>query len=122
MLGLFVMAMILGILIVPIEVAQEGNIADYEDGVWWSITTITGVGYGDHYPVTTIGRVIGSILQVFGVVMFGTLIAVVSISMLRYQEDFYVRRIMERLDKTDDKIDEVKKHIDYLIRERMGEK
>lgn len=51
---------------------QEGaNIKSAEDAVWWSITTMTTVGYGDKYPVTSEGRIIGAILMFCGVGLFG---------------------------------------------------
>ncbi|XP_020913945.1 potassium voltage-gated channel subfamily A member 1-like [Exaiptasia diaphana] len=36
---------------------------------WWSINTVTTVGYGDHYPLTTQGKIIGSVLTVIGVLV-----------------------------------------------------
>jgi voltage-gated potassium channel len=51
----------------------DGNIKTAEEAVWWSIATITTVGYGDRYPITTEGRVVGVILMVAGVSMFGCL-------------------------------------------------
>lgn len=50
-----------------------GNIRTAEDALWWSMTTITTVGYGDHFPVTDIGRLIASVLMVVGIGLFGTL-------------------------------------------------
>lgn len=119
--GLVMLTILLGMAVVPAEIryGRGGNILDMGDGLWWAITTVTGVGYGDLYPVTTLGRAIGVVLQTSGVVLFGSIIAVVSISILRYQEDFYIRRIMERLDRTDNKIDELKKHMDFLIKDRV---
>ena len=52
---------------------SSGNIKTAEDAVWWSITTITTVGYGDRYPVTTEGRFVAVALMVVGVGLFGTL-------------------------------------------------
>lgn len=37
--------------------------------MWWAVATLTSVGYGDVYPVTELGRVIGSIICVIGVMM-----------------------------------------------------
>lgn len=50
-----------------------GNIKTAEDAVWWAITTITTVGYGDRYPVTTEGRLVAVCLMVVGIGLFGTL-------------------------------------------------
>lgn len=52
---------------------SSGNIKSASDALWWAITTMTTVGYGDKYPVTTMGRIIASVLMVCGVGLFGTL-------------------------------------------------
>ncbi len=114
---LLVLMFVLGLVIVPVESGVMGaRIMDYEDGLWFAITTVTGVGYGDMYPVTLLGRLMAVILEVGGVVLFGSLIAFVSVEILRYQEDFNMRRILERQDELHMKLDELKKHLDYLVR------
>jgi len=65
-----------GILLV--ERVPEANIKNAEDAVWWSITTVTTVGYGDRYPVTLGGRIIASALMFTGVGLFGTLSGVIA--------------------------------------------
>ncbi len=49
------------------------NINTAEDAIWWSLTTITTVGYGDKFPVTTSGRAVAASVMVIGVGLFGTL-------------------------------------------------
>ena len=36
-------------------------------GLWWSVSTLLTVGYGDIYPVTTVGRIVTMISSVFGI-------------------------------------------------------
>jgi voltage-gated potassium channel len=52
---------------------DTGNIKTAEDALWWAITTITTVGYGDRYPTTTEGRLVAVGLMAVGVGLFGTL-------------------------------------------------
>jgi voltage-gated potassium channel len=52
--------------------APGANITNASDAVWYTIVTISTVGYGDKYPVTNGGRVLGSIIIVIGVGIFGT--------------------------------------------------
>ncbi|GAM59918.1 voltage-gated channel subfamily KQT [Vibrio ishigakensis] len=50
----------------------ESNIQSAGDALWWAFVTITTVGYGDYYPVTTEGRMVASVLMTAGVGLFGT--------------------------------------------------
>lgn len=57
-----------------IEAPAEGaNITTASDSIWYMIVTMATVGYGDQYPVTTAGRVLGSLVIIVGVGIFGTL-------------------------------------------------
>lgn len=66
------------IAILQFETAPDSNIKSAEDALWWSYTTITTVGYGDKYPVTTEGRLVAMVLMTVGVGLFGTFTAYVS--------------------------------------------
>lgn len=50
-----------------------GNIKTASDAIWWVYVTITTVGYGDKYPVTNDGRLIGMLVMLAGVGLFGVL-------------------------------------------------
>ena len=52
--------------------APGANITTASDALWYTIVTISTVGYGDRYPVTNEGRVIGSLIIIVGVGIFGT--------------------------------------------------
>lgn len=66
------------IAILQVENAPNSNITTAEDAIWWAYVTITTVGYGDKFPVTTEGRIIASILMTAGVGLFGTFTAYIS--------------------------------------------
>ena len=57
--------------ILVVETGPRSNIKTAEDAIWWALTTITTVGYGDHYPVTSEGRFVAGILMCAGVGLFG---------------------------------------------------
>ncbi len=55
--------------------AAGANITTIGDALWWSAATITTVGYGDQYPVTTTGRVIAFGLMLAGIALLGVITA-----------------------------------------------
>lgn len=66
------------IVILEVETAPHSNIKTAEDAIWWSYVTITTIGYGDYYPVTTAGRLVAMVLMTAGVGLFGTFTAYVA--------------------------------------------
>jgi voltage-gated potassium channel len=55
--------------------APDGNIRTLGDAVWWSFTTMTTVGYGDHAPTTGLGRVLAVGLMLSGIALLGVVTA-----------------------------------------------
>ncbi len=53
--------------------APGANIKTYHEAVWWAFVTITTVGYGDYFPVTTLGQSMAIILMFFGLGIIGVL-------------------------------------------------
>ena len=64
--------------ILQVEKDPNSNIKTAEDALWWAYVTITTVGYGDKYPVTTEGRLIAVVLMTGGVGLFGTFTAYIA--------------------------------------------
>lgn len=52
-------------------VSPSANIQTPSDAIWWSYVTITTVGYGDRFPTTNQGRLVGVLLMTSGVALFG---------------------------------------------------
>ncbi|MFC9929970.1 potassium channel family protein [Streptomyces sp. NPDC127190] len=55
--------------------SPHGNIKTLGDAVWWSFTTMTTVGYGDHAPTTGLGRMIAVGLMLSGIALLGVVTA-----------------------------------------------
>ena len=62
--------------------SPDANITSASDAIWWTYVTITTVGYGDQFPVTIWGRIIGVLVMTAGVGLFGTLAGFLSTKLL----------------------------------------
>ena len=51
----------------------DANIQTSSDALWWAFVTITTVGYGDRFPTTDWGRIVGMVVMMTGVGLFGVL-------------------------------------------------
>ena len=58
--------------VLQLETSPDANIRTPEDAVWWAVVTITTVGYGDKFPLSSEGRLIAAVLMTAGVGLFGT--------------------------------------------------
>jgi voltage-gated potassium channel len=55
--------------------SPDAYIIDFGDAIWWAVTTMTTVGFGDRYPVTAAGRLVAFALMVGGIALLGTVTA-----------------------------------------------
>jgi voltage-gated potassium channel len=67
-----------GVATVAERSSPAGNIHNFGEGLWWSVVTITTVGYGDHYPVTPLGQGVAVVLMLVGIGLIGVLTATVA--------------------------------------------
>ncbi len=74
------------ILILSVETAEKSNIKNGYDALWWSLTTVTTVGYGDHFPVTVKGRIVGALLMWAGITLFATFTAFISAKIMELHQ------------------------------------
>jgi hypothetical protein len=65
------------------DVGVDGRVASFADALWWSLATITTVGYGDIYPVTTAGRIVGGFTMVIGISTFALVTAKIAQFLVR---------------------------------------
>ncbi|MET9228692.1 ion channel [Lentzea sp. NPDC003310] len=53
--------------------AENASITTFGDALWWTLTTMSTVGYGDRYPVTGEGRLVAGLLMVGGIALLGVI-------------------------------------------------
>ena len=76
LIGASLVVLVCGVLEYHYENPAKGsNINSLGDGVWWGVGTMSTVGYGDKYPITTEGRAIAVVLMMLGPVFLGILYA-----------------------------------------------
>jgi voltage-gated potassium channel len=85
-----------GLLVTSVEKTQpDSNIHNVPDGLWWAVSTVTTVGYGDTYPHSAVGRGIGVALMLLGISLFGVITASVAALFVEDQESDLRREIRE---------------------------
>jgi len=62
--------------------AQPEVFKNIGDGIWWAIITFATVGYGDIYPVTPLGKLLGCIICLVGVAMVAIPTGIISSSFI----------------------------------------
>jgi voltage-gated potassium channel len=106
-----------------VTLVDKQDFPTFGDGVWWSIVTLSTVGYGDIVPHTAWGRVVAGIVMVLGITFIAFLTAAVTSSFVsaaeqesreleRQREEAteeetreVLRRIQGRLDAIEEKLD-----------------
>ena len=108
-----------------VELENDPEINQF-DGVWWAMTTISTVGYGDELPETTGGRIVGMGLMVLGPVLIGLVATGVgSLVTRQIQRDLAdqasdLAEIEEEVDEVEEDVQELRE-IDRQILDRLEE-
>ena len=64
--------------------AQPEAFRNAFSGLWWAVATLTTVGYGDIYPVTAVGRILGAVIALLGIGMVAIPTSILSSGFLEY--------------------------------------
>ena len=80
------LVLLIATIVTSVEQGHDSPIESFADALWWSIATVTTVGYGDIVPVTAAGRALAYVLMIGGIGLFATLTANFA-AMLARRED-----------------------------------
>lgn len=103
-----------------IRLLDPENIHSIGDGLWWSIQTVTTVGYGDIVPGTTLGRLVGVVMMVTGIAFLTVTTAAVTNLFIEAARE---RRLHDAADSDDmarlhERLDELLEEVRALREER----
>ncbi|MBE9487657.1 MAG: potassium channel family protein [Bacteroidetes bacterium] len=77
--------------------AQPDVFYNAGQGFWWSVITFATVGYGDIYPITAMGKVIGSVIALIGIGTIALPTGIISSAFLRRMEE--QKELKEKIEK-----------------------
>ena len=100
----------------------NANIETASEAIWWALVTISTVGYGEYYPVTTVGRLISSVVIITGVSAFAAISGLVASSLLtpghastsEQAQPPQTTLALEQLDRLQQEVSELKAEISTL--------
>lgn len=93
----------------------DANINDFGDAVWWAITTITTVGYGDRYPVTGAGRAVAGGLMLIGIAVIGVVTASVAAWLVRQDQQPGQARERSEIRALHEEIHALREQVELLV-------
>lgn len=95
--------------------APDANITTFPDALWWAVTTVTTVGYGDHFPTTGLGRLIAVGLMIGGIALLGVVTATLASWFVQHvtESEQLTRAEVERLT---DEVRQLRARLDDAVR------
>lgn len=84
------------------------------DAVWWSIVTMTTVGYGDIVPQDTISKIIAILLMLVGICTFGMVTSTITRFFSETERETKLDLLLARVEEQNEKLDRLEKKIESL--------
>jgi voltage-gated potassium channel len=84
------------------------DFASFWDGVWWAVVTVTTVGYGDLYPHTVAGRIIGMCVMLLGVGFLAVLTATVASHFVQVDQQSESNDVLDTLHRIEADVADLK--------------
>lgn len=106
--------LIAGVLFYALENGANTHVQNIFDGIWWSVVTLTTIGYGDVYPITFGGRILGMVLAMVGIGLVALPTGILTSGFIR------ALRSEKKISQLVDSMEEEEKEQDALV-ERIQE-
>lgn len=106
--------LIAGVLFYALENGTNTHVQNIFDGIWWSVVTLTTIGYGDVYPITFGGRILGMVLAMVGIGLVALPTGILTSGFIR------ALRSEKKISQLVDSMEEEEKEQDALV-ERIQE-
>jgi voltage-gated potassium channel len=90
------------------SIFASGEFGSLWDGIWWAVTTITTVGYGDIYPKSVGGRLIAMVVMVVGIAVASVLTAAIASRFVRDERESETTEILQTLQRLEAEVREIK--------------
>jgi len=82
-----------------LEAPSNANVRSFLDALWWAVTTVTTVGYGDIIPQTAAGKILGILLMIAGTAIFAGFTGLFASALIAPEVDDEVRSLRNHLDR-----------------------
>jgi voltage-gated potassium channel len=113
-----VATVVFGLLMTAID---HSNFTTLGQGLWWSVQTVTTVGYGDHVPTNVAGRLVATLVMLLGLAFLAVITAAITSSFVARATEERTRRAGAASPATGDDVREITVRLDRveaLLRER----
>jgi voltage-gated potassium channel len=100
----------------------DASITTFDDAVWWAMTTISTVGYGDRYPVTGQGRFIAVSLMVAGIALLGVVTGTIAswfVETIREVEES-VEEVEQSVEEVEQSVEEIEEAVEQAAQDAAG--
>jgi voltage-gated potassium channel len=107
---------LLTIFVVVISGAAQATVdsGDFEsiwDGIWWSVVTVTTVGYGDVYPTSVTGRIVAIIVMFVGIGFLSVLTATIASRFVKTERGEETEQVMSALTRIEAELADLKRQL-----------
>lgn len=101
--------LISGVLFYALENSENPQAGNIFDGIWWAVITLTTIGYGDIYPITFGGKILGMILAMVGIGLVALPTGILTSGFIR------ALRNEKKISQIADAVEEEEKEQDNLV-------